>query len=571
MLCALGRFSAKAFCHLTFAPEAAMSTDPVTTAPITPPWRGKKIVIFADGTGNSFAAQESNIWRLYSALDKTEKSGVTPAELQLARYIPGVGTSSNRVIRAIDGATGIGVPSNVRKLYRFLCWNWQPGDEILLFGFSRGAFTVRTLAGMLRFQGLMPLMIGDRAVTDADMKRNADRAWEAYRAQTAPLWDGRLKMAPWIGALRWLRDGAISAKRKALGQPTHAEVLAARAPALRPALPGDLPEDQAGGEVRIRYMGLFDTVEAYGFPFVGLREAWSWLVWPILFRNRVCAKIVTRVDHVLALDDERKTFHPLQFDQSGAGKADAPTRVRETWFAGMHSDVGGGYPDDAVAMDPLLWIMEAAEAEGLRFAPGAREAFVARRYPRALIHDSRAGLAASYRYAPRPKPANDKHGKGAPVLHQSVLRKIQTGADGYAPLLLPGAPSVCDGPGSHDSCKPAPMERDESFDRQARRLIGWREKVNRAQIFFALLFVALPLLDRLDLPLAENLWSSARAVVLGWAGALRFSFDPLWALYRDIWVWAAVVLAVSVGLWWASGALRGRIKDISLRVWRITG
>jgi hypothetical protein len=78
---------------------------------------------------------------------------------------------------------------------------------------------------------------------------------------------------------------------------------------------------------------------------------------------------------VLALDDERKTFHPLQFDQKEAGTPKAPTLVRETWFAGMHSDVGGGYPDDAVAMDPLLWIMEAAADEGLRFAEGARGGF----------------------------------------------------------------------------------------------------------------------------------------------------------------------------------------------------
>ena len=548
-----------------------MSAEPVPTPPITPPGRGKKIVIFADGTGNSFATQESNIWRLYCALDKTEMPKETPDELQLARYIPGVGTSSNRLIRAIDGATGIGVPSNVRKLYLFLCWNWQPGDKIYLFGFSRGAFTVRTLAGMLRFQGLMPMMIGDTAVTDADMRRNVKRAWEAYRAQTAPLWDGGLKMAPWIGALRWLRDRAISAKRKVFGQPTHAEVLAARDRRLRPALKGDLPEGEQGGEVDIRYMGLFDTVEAYGFPFVGLREAWSWLVWPIIFRNRVCAKVVARADHVLALDDERKTFHPLQFDQTDAGNAKAPTQVRETWFAGMHSDVGGGYPDDAVAMDPLLWIMTAAETEGLQFSRHARKAFEARLYPRAPIHDSRAGLAASYRYAPRPKPADQTHGRGAPVLHKSVLQKIQTGADGYAPLLLPSAPSVCDGPTSHDTCGPAPMKRDADFDTQARSLIGWRQKVNRAQIFFALFFVALPLLDRLDRPLVGNLWSSGKAVVFGWAAALKFDVDPLWALYRDIWVWATVLLVVSVGLWWASGALQGRIKDTSLRVWRITG
>ncbi len=547
-----------------------MPAEAVQAPPITPPQRGKKIVIFADGTGNAFTTQESNVWRLYNALDKTEKSGRTPAELQLARYIPGVGTSSNRVLRLIDGATGVGVPSNVRKLYRFLCWNWEPGDEIYLFGFSRGAFTVRTLAGMLRWQGLMPLMIGDRPVTDAEMKRNAARAWEAYRKKTAPFWDGGPKMAPWIAALRWLRDRTIGAKRRLFRQPTHAEVLAARPVERRPALGAEGPEEAKGGEVDICYMGLFDTVEAYGFPFAGLRELWSWLIWPIIFRNRVCARIVARADHVLALDDERKTFHPLQFDQTDAGTPEAPTLVRETWFAGMHSDVGGGYPDDAVAMDPLLWIMAAAEAEGLRFAADTRQAFAARLYPRALIHDSRAGLAASYRYAPRPKPGDKANGRGAPVLHRSVLTKIRTGADGYAPLLLPAKPSVCEGPESHDTCGPAPMVPAPEADARAGRLIGWRVRANRALIFFAVLLVALPLGPAFDRGGWRGLWPGMREIVGAWWSAVSLNPRPLLALYCEVWPWAAVLLMVTAGLWWLGGDLQGRIKDQALRVWRFT-
>lgn len=539
-------------------------------SPVTPPMRGKKIVIFADGTGNSFATQESNVWRLYAALDKGEKPGDTPEELQLARYIPGVGTASNRILRAIDGATGIGVPSNVRKLYRFLCWNWMPGDEIHLFGFSRGAFTVRTLAGMLRFQGLMPRKIGDRPVTDAEMKRNVQRAWERYRAETAPLvQDGRLKMAPWIGAIRWLRDRAISVKRRLFRQPTHDEVLAMRAPALRPDLGALTPKDQPRGQVAVRYMGVFDTVEAYGFPFEFLRTIWSWCIWPITFRNRVCSRIVARADQVLALDDERLTFHPIQFDQREAGTDAAPTLIRERWFSGMHSDVGGGYPDDAVAMDPLLWIMTAAEQQGLRFAPGARASFEARRYPRAVIHDSRAGLAATYRYQPRPKPGGPEHG-GLPILHRSALAKIRTGADGYAPLLLPPEFLVCTGPNDQGRCEPAAMRADAEADRQVRRLVGWRVKVNRAQIFFALLFVLLPLLDRLAMPLGANLTESVRITGLAWVSALSLRVDPLWALYRDIWPWAAVLVAVLALLWWWAGSLQGRIKDQALRVWSFT-
>lgn len=525
--------------------------------PSQPLRHGKKIVIFADGTGNSFGTQESNVWRLYAALDKTEKSGATPISLQLARYIPGVGTSSNRVLRLIDGATGIGVPSNVRKLYRFIAWNWEPGDEIYLFGFSRGAFTVRTLAGMIRFQGLMPLMIDGRPVSDAEMKRNTARAWDRYRAQTAPLWKDGLRMAPWIGAVRWLRDGAITLKRRLLGQPTHAEVEAS------------LPLERQAGAVHVAYMGLFDTVEAYGFPVEGLRWVWSRFLWPITFRNRVCARIVDRADHVLALDDERLTFHPLQFDQTQAGTPEAPTRVRELWFSGMHSDVGGGYPDDAVAMDPLLWIMDAATDAGLRFAIGARERFDDRRYPRALIHDSRSGLAAAYRYAPRAKPAGQAHG-GTPILHRSVLQKIQTGADGYAPLLLPAELRVCDGPDSHETCGPAPMRPDPPAEAAVRRLVGLRAAANRVLIGCAVAFALLPFMAALNRPVLPHLWQKAADILSAWIAAAGLNFGPLWALYRDLWPLALALALSAVALAWWGGDLRGRIKDQALRVWRFT-
>ena len=79
----------------------------------------KKIVVFADGTGNAFTVQESNVWRLYEALDQTKPD-------QIAHYIQGVGTSGFKPFAVLDLATGVGVPSNVRKLYEFICWNWKP-------------------------------------------------------------------------------------------------------------------------------------------------------------------------------------------------------------------------------------------------------------------------------------------------------------------------------------------------------------------------------------------------------------------------------------------------------------
>ena len=109
----------------------------------------KKIVLFSDGTGNSSAkAQKTNVWRLFQALDQTTID-------QIAKYDDGVGTSSNKYLAALGGAFGFGLKRNVLDLYRFVCRNWQHGDEIYGFGFSRGAYTVRALAGMLRIFGLL--------------------------------------------------------------------------------------------------------------------------------------------------------------------------------------------------------------------------------------------------------------------------------------------------------------------------------------------------------------------------------------------------------------------------------
>ncbi len=91
----------------------------------------KKLVIFADGTGNAFFKQESNIWRLFDALDTSQND-------QIAYYIEGVGTSSFRPWAMFDGATGVGAPGNIRKLYRFLCWNWEENEMRFICSVSAG-------------------------------------------------------------------------------------------------------------------------------------------------------------------------------------------------------------------------------------------------------------------------------------------------------------------------------------------------------------------------------------------------------------------------------------------------
>lgn len=461
---------------------------PNVTANRQPAAKNKKIVIFADGTGNSFTSQESNVWRLYRALDKTARPGEA---LQLARYIPGVGTSGNAVIRVIDGVTGIGVPSNVRKLYRFLCWNWAPGDEIYLFGFSRGAFTVRTLASMVAMQGLMPREIDGKRVSGPEMSRNTMAAWLAYRAETAPLVPKGMskfnplnwRMNPLISIVRAVRDGVTGFWRWALGRMPHKDVLSAQPPLCK------------AGQVPIRFMGLFDTVEAYGMPVEELRAVWNRLIWPIRFRNGRASPVVGKVRHALSLDDERRSFHPIRFTVSPRPDGQQVPETQELWFAGVHSDVGGGYPDDETAYEPLLWIADEATQQELVFDTQELARYRRRLYPQALMHDSRAGMGSIYRYCPREVLEDADHGNQA-VAHHSVVEKMTTGANGYVPLGLPDGFRVYPANGSGwDGAKPAPFQRDRVRLAALQGLIRRRKATNWISILLVVSLAALPVRD----------------------------------------------------------------------------
>jgi uncharacterized protein (DUF2235 family) len=371
----------------------------------------RKLVLFADGTGNAFTKQQSNVWRLYEALDRTKPD-------QAAYYIKGVGTAGWAPLAAIDGATGIGVPSNVRKLYRFLCWNWEPGDEIYIFGFSRGAFTARTLAGLIASQGLVPATIKGTTVSHAEMQRNAMAAWREYRRETVP-WR---KSLPTIWIARAIRDLALGLYHRVLRHRSYADVCEAMA---------------GRADVEIEFLGLFDTVEAFGVPVEELRTAIDWAIWPISFRNKRLSNKVKLARHALSLDDERVTFHPLRIDQSAPASSE---QIREVWFSGVHSDIGGGYPDGTLSYVPLVWMAEQVEHK-LRFQSGQIDHF--RRYQSAIgpIHDSRSGAAVMYRYGPRPISETKADG-GAPVVHLAVVERMLHGCDDYAPVMLPANAEV---------------------------------------------------------------------------------------------------------------------------------
>jgi hypothetical protein len=183
------------------------------------------------------------------------------------------------------------------------------------------------------------------------------------------------------------------------------------------------------------------------------------------------------------LDDERDTFHPLLWDEvheqqlveSGVVASD---RMRQVWFTGMHSDVGGGYSDDSLAYVSLLWMANEATAAGLVLRDGALKELEAKADPLGPMHDSRAGVSAYYRYQPRKISARlhppdestrilqDPDAKGHGLLtqvrvHHSVIERVVRGLDGYAPIVLPGQYVVEGGPSveRHPQLRAAAQER----------------------------------------------------------------------------------------------------------------
>lgn len=363
----------------------------------------KRLIIFADGTGNAFSTQESNVWRLYQGLDRSSAE-------QAACYIPGVGTSRIKPFALLDAATGIGVPGNVRKLYRFLCWNWSEDTEIYIFGFSRGSFTARTLVGLIHHEGLVSPTMNGSPMTTAQMRRFSRAAWRSYRAKTAP-WT---RTFPTIWITRLIRDAFLWVLGRLTRTPSYKAVSAGNR-----------------RNVAITFLGVFDTVEAYGVPLQELRLAIDWAIWPISFRNKVLSPIVSNARHALSLDDERTTFHPVLFDQS----SERSDRIQQVWFSGVHSDIGGGYPDGTLAHIPLVWMATQAEAQGLKLKPGVVEQWRAIATPLGPLHDSRSGTAAFYRYDPRTVEARGVVNRPL-VIHHSAFEKMVYACDNYAPVSL---------------------------------------------------------------------------------------------------------------------------------------
>jgi uncharacterized protein (DUF2235 family) len=274
----------------------------------------RQLIVCCDGTWNTPEdSSVTNVRRLYNALADTDDDG----NEQVRFYQPGVGTAGPLWDRLVAGATGAGLTRNILDAYHWLTTRYEHGDRIALFGFSRGAYTARSLAGMIGACGL----IDTTALDDA-------AAWDRIRYVYRRYRHGRDGDRRWRNALAFRYD----------------------------------PDNR--DQIPVHLVGVFDTVGALGIPgYLG----WLKLLEPRGghdFHDLTLHPHIAHARHAVAMDERRSPFAPALWTGPFATGQD----VRQVWFPGSHQDVGGGHRETGLSDGALQWMIdEARAAAGIGF------------------------------------------------------------------------------------------------------------------------------------------------------------------------------------------------------------
>ncbi|HET6653031.1 MAG TPA: DUF2235 domain-containing protein [Nocardioides sp.] len=336
----------------------------------------KRLIMCCDGTWNTPDQQNggrpspTNVTKTALAIAQRDRLGVE----QRVHYQRGVGTS--RWERLRGGAFGLGLSRDVCNTYRFIVRNFEPGDELFFFGFSRGAFTARSTVGFVRNAGILRRHEEDRI----------DQAYQLYRSRSA--------------------------------KPRSTEARLFR--------------QSYSFETRIRFIGVWDTVGALGIPLSGLRwvnalnRRWQ-------FHDTELSPTVDAAFHALAIDEKRRPFEPaLWRPRPDAGDQ----QLEQVWFAGAHSDVGGGHPQSQLSDIALSWMVGRAATCGLAFDKDAPTYDPA--WATGPLHESRNGF---YRLLP---PYTRPIGVGDPRSEYAASSAVERHKRGeYTP---PGLSAYLEGP-----------------------------------------------------------------------------------------------------------------------------
>ena len=256
----------------------------------------QRLIVLFDGTWND-PEDRTNVYRLARSIHDYDGD-----IRQKFFYDPGVGTSKWSRFRG--GVTGWGLSKNLVQGYEWLVKNYSSGDEIWTFGFSRGAFTARSMVGMIRKCGLLHI----------STPRLLSQAEDIYR------------------------DNSLEPDSKVCEEFRHAY----------------------SRIVRIHFIGVWDTVGALGIPGTMLSEKgkYSW-------HDTELSNIVDRAYHAMALDEHRAIYNVTRWTHETGSKKSRQQSVEQRWFIGAHANVGGGYGDDPLSDISLHWMQEKAGAAGL--------------------------------------------------------------------------------------------------------------------------------------------------------------------------------------------------------------
>lgn len=326
----------------------------------------RRLAVCCDGTWNSRDQKEggvpapTNVVRIANAIVNDQS--------QRVYYHPGVGVDGSKLDKALGGGTGTGLSRNIMSAYDWLCRSYEADDELYLFGFSRGAYTVRSLVGFINCCGLLRI--------------EEDPASDSWQDIELLYQDG----------YRGQKD--IAALRAKIGQARF--------------------HNATGETIPVRFLGVWDTVGALGIP-----DDLGWL--NLLadrqdhtFHSTSLSSNVRTARHALAMDEQRKTFAPALWTEVPPG-AD----VQQLWFPGVHSDVGGGYRECGLSDGALDWMIEEAAAAGLAFHDSIRKQVKPNYHD--TLHDPRIGIFALLETQPRSIPSllEDR------CFHESARRRLQ--------------------------------------------------------------------------------------------------------------------------------------------------
>ncbi|KAF2828619.1 hypothetical protein CC86DRAFT_392856 [Ophiobolus disseminans] len=287
----------------------------------------KRLIVACDGTWNDSddgnkngkLAIPSNITRISRAIKAVSQDGVQ----QIVNYHSGLGTEGTKFSRFLGGTTGKGLSDNVREAYSFLANNYHHGDEIFLLGFSRGAFTARSIGGLIGEIGLLT-------------KKGLNALPEVYED--------------------------IQHRRDDNYVPAHPDIPFTRKPSASD--PRYKQELERRGltrlDIPIKVIGVWDTVGSLGIPRIGflqraglqMRQSKA-----TTFYDTKLSQCVENAFQALALDEQRSSFSPAIWEKPEGNR----TTLRQVWFPGAHANVGGGYDDEQIANISLAWMMSQLE------------------------------------------------------------------------------------------------------------------------------------------------------------------------------------------------------------------